>query len=117
MGNKEHAVLMLARRKRHVRKKLHGTGERPRLSVFRSGKHIYAQIIDDDAGRTLVASSSPALKIEGRTKAAAKQVGEALGREALNRGIERVCFDRGGRLFHGRIEALADGAREAGLDF
>lgn len=108
---------LLARRKRRVRKKVVGTPERPRLRVSRSLKHIYAQIIDDASGTTLVAASSVALKIGGGGIAAAKAVGAALGEKAKEKSIERVAFDRGGHLYHGRVKALAEAAREAGLQF
>jgi large subunit ribosomal protein L18 len=112
------------RKGRHirVRNKISGTTERPRLNVFRSTSHIYAQIIDDVKGVTLVSSStvSGALKkdIEGKTKGeAAKAVGLAIGKQALANGITQVVFDRGGYLYTGRVQKLADGAREAGLKF
>jgi large subunit ribosomal protein L18 len=110
------------RRVQRVRKKLMGTGERPRLAVARSHRQIAAQIIDDIAGRTLcaVASDGPdlgdTLKYGGNI-AAAKQVGKLLGEKAKALGIQAVCFDRRGRAYHGRIKALADAAREAGLKF
>lgn len=112
----------LARRQRRVRGKVSGTAERPRLRVSRSNMHIYAQLIDDVAGATLVSASSvdpdlrSALK-SGANIDAAKAVGEALGRRAVEAGITEVVFDRGGRLYHGRVAALADGARSAGLKF
>ena len=112
------------RLKRHqrVRNNLLGTPEKPRLCVFRSNKNISAQIIDDVNGKTLVAASSldKELKAQienGGNKEAAKKVGEALGKRALEKGIEEVCFDRGGFLYHGRVAELAEGAREAGLKF
>jgi len=112
------------RKARHlrVRNKISGTPEKPRLNVFRSTNHIYAQIIDDVAGVTLVSAStlSPDIKqeIEGKTKQeAARIVGLAIGRKALAKGIERVVFDRGGYVYMGRVQQLADGAREAGLKF
>lgn len=110
----------LARAKRHakVRKKLSGTPECPRLSVFRSAKHIYAQIIDDLNGVTLASASSLALKAEdGGNKEGAKKVGEAIAKAAADKGIESVVFDRGGYLYHGRVKELAEGAREGGLKF
>lgn len=113
--NKE--KLLLQRRQRHIRKKLQGTQERPRLRVSRTLNHIYAQIIDDTTGRTLAASSSVALKIQGGNVEAASAVGKDIGEKAKQHLIEKVCFDRGGRLYHGRIKALADAAREAGLQF
>lgn len=112
------------RKGRHirVRNKISGTAEKPRLNVFRSTSHIYAQIIDDVAGVTLVSNStlSGAVKkdIEGKTKSeAAKAVGLAIGKEAIAKGIKEVVFDRGGYLYTGRVQKLADGAREAGLKF
>jgi large subunit ribosomal protein L18 len=114
----------LARQRRHrrVRKRVVGTTERPRLNVFRSLKHIYAQVIDDDQGHTLVAASTldPDLqgKLTGLTKAEqAKLVGELLAQRALARGVKRVIFDRGGYKYHGRVKALAEGSRQAGLEF
>ena len=99
------------------RNKIKGTPERPRLSVFRSTQHIYAQIIDDTVGKTLVAASTLEVKVDGTKTDAAKAVGAAVAKKALENGIEKVVFDRGGNLYHGRIQALAEGAREAGLDF
>ncbi len=110
--------------KRHyrVRNKISGTGERPRLNVFRSNKNIYAQIIDDTKGITLVASSSIDTDLKGQIengadKAGAKKVGQAIAKKAIEQGIETVVFDRGGYVYHGRIKELAEGAREAGLKF
>lgn len=105
-----------------VRKKISGTAERPRLNVFRSSKHIYAQIIDDVKGATLVSASSDDKELKekitnGGNKDAAKLVGEAIAKRALAAGIEKVVFDRGGYIYTGRIKELADGAREAGLKF
>lgn len=110
------------RRRKSIRKKIRGTPDRPRLSVFRSANHIYAQIIDDTQGLTLAAAStlSPELKeLEGHhgNVEAAKKVGALLAEKAKNAGVEKVVFDRGGFLYHGRIKALADSAREAGLNF
>lgn len=111
------------RHKRHlrVRKKISGTSERPRLSVFRSLNHIYAQIIDDSKGVTLVAASSlePSLKgqVNGGNIEGAKQVGELIAKKALEKGITIVSFDRGGNIYHGRVAALAEAARQAGLEF
>jgi len=112
------------RKKRHrrVRTKVFGTPERPRLNVFRSSKHIYAQVIDDQAGVTLVAASSldSGLRADlnqGGNREAARKVGALLANRAKDRGIEEVVFDRGGYLYHGRVKELADGAREAGLNF
>ena len=117
MGNTNKSIRLLERRKRRIRKKLSGTPERLRLRVNRTLNHIYAQIIDDLAGRTVVSSSSVALKIKGGNIEAAKAVGKAIGEKAKEQSIECVCFDRGGRLYHGRVKALADAAREAGLKF
>lgn len=113
-----------SRQRRHlrVRRSVRGTSERPRLSVFRSLAHIYAQVVDDQDGRTLAAASS--LDPEIRTQVAAakkteagKLVGQLVARRAKAHGVERVVFDRGGYLYHGRVKAVADGAREGGLDF
>ena len=110
-----------ARMKRHqrVRGKISGTAERPRLSVFRSENNIYAQIIDDVAGRTLVSASSVEKGFEGSggNVEAAKKVGAKVAERALQKGIEEVVFDRGGYIYHGRVQALAEGAREGGLKF
>jgi large subunit ribosomal protein L18 len=112
------------RRKRHlrVRNKLQGTTLRPRLNVFRSTKHIYAQLIDDASGVTIASASTidPELKESvnnGGNVEAARKVGELVGKRAVEKGYTEVVFDRGGYLYHGRIQALADGAREAGLKF
>ena len=111
------------RRKQHVRKKVSGTPERPRLSVFRSNRHIYAQLIDDTAGVTLVAASTKSKALrdqlpgEGNNKKVAEAVGEALAKGALGVGIKCVCFDRNRYRYHGRVKSLADAARKAGLAF
>ncbi|HSW46356.1 MAG TPA: 50S ribosomal protein L18 [Phycisphaerae bacterium] len=110
----------LQRRKRRVRKKVFGTPERPRLTVSRSLQHIYAQLVDDTAGRTLVEASSMSKEVReplkyGGNKAAASVVGKLLGERALAKGIKAAVFDRNGRQFHGRVKALADAVREAGL--
>ena len=109
--------VLLERRKRRIRKRIEGTTERPRLRVSRSTKHIYAQIIDDTTGATLASSSSVALKIAGGNVDAAKEVGKSLAERAKEQNIEQVAFDRGGCLYHGRVKALADAARETGLQF
>lgn len=111
-----------ARRHERSRKQISGTSERPRLAVYRSGKHIYAQVIDDVAGRTLAAASSlePALREELKSGAnipAASVVGKIIAERAKAQGVEFVTYDRGGNLYHGRVAALADAAREAGLIF
>ena len=110
------------RRKKGIRKRTHGSGECPRLTVFRSAKHIYAQIIDDDRGITLCEASTRGKSLRDEIKyggnvAAAKIVGTTLGEAAKAKGIDEVCFDRNGFRFHGRIKGLADAAREAGLKF
>ncbi len=102
-----------------IRKKVFGTEERPRLAVFRSAKHIYAQIIDDSSGKTLVSSSTMAASISGSkgSREAAKQVGADIAQQAKAKKILAVVFDRSGFLYHGRVKALADSARESGLQF
>jgi len=104
-------------KKVRIRRKLHGTDERPRLSVFRSGKHMYAQIIDDIKGHTLGAASSLALESDATGKELAALVGKEIAKVALAKNIKSVVFDRNGFIYHGRVKALADGAREAGLSF
>ena len=107
------------KRHKRVRAKVSGTPVRPRLSVFRSEKNIYAQVIDDVAGNTLVSASSVEKDFEGSggNKEAAKKVGRLVAERALAKGIEEVVFDRGGYIYHGRVKELADGAREGGLKF
>jgi large subunit ribosomal protein L18 len=108
------------RRHRRVRKQVRGTAERPRLAVFRSNRHISAQVIDDVAGRTLAAASSVETSVgaDGTGNiAAATEVGKLLAERARSAGVEKVVFDRGGFLYHGRVAAVADAAREAGLEF
>ncbi|MCL2852517.1 MAG: 50S ribosomal protein L18 [Defluviitaleaceae bacterium] len=112
------------RKKRHerLRNKIAGTAERPRLAVFRSNSHIYAQMIDDDAQHTLCAASTVEKEIKAKLENtanvdAAKLVGESLAKKALAKGIDTAIFDRGGYLYHGKVQALADAAREAGLKF
>lgn len=113
-----------ARQRRHerIRRNLHGTAERPRLNVFRSLLHIYAQVIDDDLGNTLVSASTldPEVReqLEGLNKSQqATRVGQLIAKRALAQGLKTVVFDRGGYPYHGRVKALADGAREGGLEF
>ncbi|MGI6697895.1 MAG: 50S ribosomal protein L18 [Clostridia bacterium] len=113
-----------ARQKRHrvVRNKIHGSAERPRLNVYRSLNHIYAQLIDDDAGVTLLAASTLDKEVKAEVGKsynldAAKVVGKVIARRALEKGIKNVVFDRGGYKYHGKIKALADAARETGLNF
>lgn len=117
---KESKETLRTRRHLRIRKKLNGTRERPRLSVFRSLKNIYAQVIDDEAGNTLVAASSIDKDIKetkSNQKEIAKKVGLSLADKAKKAGITKIVFDRGGYKFHGRIAALAEGLREAGLEF
>ncbi|MEA2505475.1 MAG: large subunit ribosomal protein [Actinomycetota bacterium] len=109
-------VQLRHRRHRRVRKRVVGTPDRPRLAVFRSNRHVYAQVIDDAAGRTLAAASTLKDGEGDDPKARAKAVGLALAGKAKDAGVTRVAFDRGGFLYHGRIQAVADGAREGGLD-
>ena len=110
------------RRKLRIRRKINGTTARPRLSVFRSAKHIYAQVVDDVAGNTLAHASTLSKDVRVETKEAnkteaAKKVGAALAKLLLSKGIDKVVFDRNGYLYHGRVRALADAARKAGLKF
>jgi large subunit ribosomal protein L18 len=107
-----------AKRRTRIRGKISGTPERPRVSVFRSNRGIYAQLIDDTRGVTIVAARSQEVDASGLDKtAAARKVGELLGQRARGAGVEKVVFDRSGYLYHGRVKALAEGAREAGLVF
>jgi large subunit ribosomal protein L18 len=109
------------RRHRRVRKKIHGTAQRPRLAVYRSNKHLVAQLIDDDSGRTMLSASSLEAEFRGKQSggnvSAAKAVGGLVAQRAKQAGISKVVFDRGGFLYHGRIAALAEAAREGGLEF
>jgi len=100
-----------------VRAKVFGTSDCPRLSVFRSGKHIYAQVIDDSEGKTLAAESSLEVKAKGKKTDVSKEVGKTIAVKVLAKKISEVVFDRGGYKYHGRVKALAEGAREAGLKF
>jgi large subunit ribosomal protein L18 len=113
-----------SREKRHrsIRKRIEGTAERPRLAIFRSSRHIYAQVIDDLQNKTLLGTSDLALEDSAKAddadkKSLAKKVGTAIAKKCLEKGIDKVVFDRAGFKYHGRISALADGAREAGLKF
>ena len=119
--NKNKAKLAgLKRRQSRVRGKIFGTPERPRLRVTRTNAHIYAAIIDDTKGHTLVSASTLEAEFKGghnSNKEAAEKIGELVGKRALEAGITKVTFDRGGRIYHGRVKALADGARAAGLEF
>lgn len=110
------------RRHRRVRVQVHGTAERPRLNVFRSLRHIYAQLVDDTVGHTLVAAGTLDAGLRGelgelKKTEQAKRVGEMLAKRALEKGVKQVVFDRGGYKYHGRVKALAEGARSAGLQF
>lgn len=110
------------KRKKRIRKKLIGSTHRPRLCVFRSTKHIYAQVIDDSIGKTLVAASSTEKAVREKSEAKNKvtdamAVGETIGQRAMEKGVKQVVFDRNGFLYHGRIKAVSDGARKAGLKF
>jgi len=107
---------------RRLRKKIHGTAERPRLSIHFSAKHVYAQVVDDDTGKTLVAASTTESKLTGKAKVAANRansevVGKAIAERLRAKKLENVVFDRGGFLYHGKVKALADAAREGGLKF
>ncbi len=118
--NQKHQARL--KRKKRIRKKIIGTSERPRLCVFRSAKHIYAQLIDDSHGHTLAAVSSleKAVKeanITGDKVAMAKHIGKRIAERAIEKGLKRVVFDRNGYLYHGRVKAVSDGARESGLEF
>ncbi|QDM39730.1 MULTISPECIES: 50S ribosomal protein L18 [Bacteria] len=109
---------LFARRRRRVRTAIKSrAGDRPRLSIHRTGRHIYAQIIDDKQGRTLAAASTLGVQTSGANVDAAVQVGKTIAEAAKNAGVSTVVFDRGGFLFHGRVKALADAAREGGLEF
>ena len=105
------------KRHRRVRKKVVGTSDRPRLAVYRSNKHIYAQVIDDLAGRTLAAASTTTNGSDGDPTARATAVGKDIAAKAKAAGVSKVAFDRGGFRFHGRVKAVAEGAREGGLEF
>ncbi len=110
------------RRKKRIRKKLEGTSEKPRLCVFRSARHIYAQVIDDNASSVITATSTLSKDLRGDLPSSgkigvAKEVGKFLAKKCLERDIKKVVFDRNGYLYHGRVKALADGAREGGLKF
>ena len=112
----------VTRKKRHarVRRNLHGTAERPRLNVYRSNKHIYVQLIDDNTGTTLASASTKDNEFTaeaGNNVGTAEKVGEMIAKRAQDKGYKSVVFDRGGYLYHGRVKALADAAREAGLEF
>ena len=122
MGSVNRRTDLRDRRKNRIRKKIFGTPERPRLTVYRSSKHIYTQIVDDTQGITLASASTMEKEIRGTQKfdskrAAANFIGKLIAERASTKGIKAVVFDRNGYLYHGRIKAISDGAREAGLDF
>jgi large subunit ribosomal protein L18 len=122
MNHQRENARLRQRRTHRIRKRIHGTPERPRMTVFRSHQHVYAQVIDDMSGRTLAAASTVDKDLRagikyGGNKAAAQQVGKAIAERALAAGIKKVAFDRGPFQYHGRVAALAAAAREAGLDF
>jgi len=122
MGNTSPRLKARLKRKKRVRKNIFGNQDRPRLSVFRSSKHIYAQIVDDTSGSTLVSASTldnefKEQKVDGKKVEIAKAVGNLIGKRAIDKGIKKIVLDRNGFLYHGRIKALSDGAREAGLNF
>jgi large subunit ribosomal protein L18 len=122
MGSANRRQALRLKRKKRIRKKMSGTEDRPRMSVFRSAKHIYSQIIDDTKGVTLVTASTTEKevienqKFENKT-AAATYIGQLIAKRATEKGIKSVVFDRNGFLYHGRVKAVSDGARKAGLDF
>lgn len=122
MANRSTRYISRLKRKKRIRKNMTGTSERPRLSVFRSSAHIYAQIIDDIEGNTLVSASTlegefTATGKKGGNREAAVTIGKMVAKRALDKGISKVVFDRNGFLYHGRVKALSDGAREVGLQF
>src|SRR5205809_2236879 len=119
MDRAKHRIEARGRIRERIRSKVTGTAERPRLAVFKSLKHIYVQLIDDAAGKTIVSASSAEKdsSAKGANAAAAKAVGAAIAQKAKDKGVTRVVFDRGGYLYHGNIKALADAARENGLEF
>ncbi|MBU0513241.1 MAG: 50S ribosomal protein L18 [Proteobacteria bacterium] len=122
MGKTNARTMARLRRQKKVRKKIRGTAERPRLSVFRSTRHIYAQLVDDESGRTIAGVSTLTASVgaklpSGGNVEAAKRVGRAVAAKAKEKGVTRVVFDRNGFLYHGRVKALAEAAREGGLEF
>jgi large subunit ribosomal protein L18 len=122
LSQREIIEVRRVRRQRRVRKKLVGTSERPRLCIFRSSKHIYAQVVNDQNGTTLASASTLDPEVKGQAayggnKAAATLVGKAVAERAKQAGIDKICFDRRSYKYHGRVQALADAAREAGLQF
>ncbi|SIO42233.1 LSU ribosomal protein L18P [Singulisphaera sp. GP187] len=122
MNERKQVQVRRLRRQRHVRKRIFGTPERPRLAIFRSSKHIYAQVINDQDGTTLASASTLDSEVRGEltyggNKAAATAVGRKVAERAKQAGIDKICFDRRSYKYHGRVQALADAAREAGLQF
>ena len=122
MVSKESRSKIRAKKHMRIRNRFSGTAERPRLAVFRSNNHVYAQVIDDVAGKTLVSASTLEKDIKAELKntddiEAATKVGDVVAKRALEKGIKAVVFDRGGYIYHGKVKALADAAREAGLEF
>ena len=122
MGKTNPKVVARLRRKKRFKKKIRGTNERPRLCVFRSNKHIFAQLINDEESATIISASTLSKEISGSLEKtgnvdAAKSVGELIARKALEKNIKKIVFDRSGFIFHGRVKALAEAAREVGLDF
>ena len=122
MGSAQQRQAMRVKRKKRIRRKVQGTAERPRLTVFRSARHIYAQVIDDQQGQTLAAASTMEKELRDRNdfenkKAAAGEIGKRIAQRAANRGITTVVFDRNGYKYHGRVKAVSESARENGLDF
>jgi large subunit ribosomal protein L18 len=115
-SNRQKRIKREIRHKR-VRSRVTGTAQRPRLSVFRANTHIYAQVIDDGSGKTLVSASSLEVKAKGKKSDVSKEVGKIIAQKAAAKNIKAVRFDRGGFAYHGRVKALADGAREGGLEF
>ena len=122
MAATDSRTLARFKRKKRIRKKIYGTTEKPRLSVFRSARHIYAQIIDDSSGNTVVSASSLEKAVRERSdlgdkSSVAKHIGELVAERAVEKGVKTVVFDRNGFLYHGRVKAVSDGARERGLKF
>ena len=119
MGKSNTKIAKRLRRKMHIRKRIHGTQDRPRLSVFRSAKHIYGQLINDDTHETIISAQTTSSEFSsyGGNKQAAEELGKLLATKALEKGIATVIFDRNGFLYHGRVKSFADGARSGGLKF
>jgi large subunit ribosomal protein L18 len=122
MNAQKRKAVSQERRRNRVRRAVRGTADRPRLTVFRSSKHIYVQLIDDDQGKTLVAASTVSPELKGKVNyggniKAAEAVGDLVAQKAKSAGLSKICFDRGHYRYHGRIKALADAARKGGLDF